>query len=149
MNNQFFSKIKTIAIVGLSDNPERPSYKVGEYLRSKGFIIIPINPSFTVWNGLPSFPTLSVVPNTIHIDIVDIFRKSEFVYPIVVEAVKRKDVKTIWMQEGVKSEEGKTYAEEHGLSVVMDFCMMIAHKTNLSIPHLPSTLSTSSHHTGS
>jgi hypothetical protein len=130
MNNQFFSTIKTVAIVGLSDKPDRPSYKVGEYLKSKGFIIIPINPAFTLWNGLPSYPTLLAVPSAIHIDVVDIFRKSEFVYPIVVEAVKRKDIKTIWMQEGIKSEEGRKYAEEHGLSVVMDFCMMVAHKEN-------------------
>lgn len=128
MNNQFFSTIKTVAIVGLSDKPDRPSYKVGEYLKSEGFIIIPINPSFTLWNDLPSYPTLTAVPNDIHIDVVDIFRKSESVYPIVVEAVKRKDIKTIWMQEGIKSDEGKKYAEEHGLSVVMDFCMMFAHK---------------------
>lgn len=130
MNNHFFSTIKTIAIVGISDKSDRPSYKVAEYLRSKNFIIIPINPSFTMWNGVSTYPTLSDVPNDIHIDVVDIFRKSEFVYPIVVEAVKRKDIKTIWMQEGIKSEEGKKYAEEHGLSVVMDFCMMIAHKKN-------------------
>ncbi|MFZ2206015.1 MAG: CoA-binding protein [Microgenomates group bacterium] len=130
MNNHFFSTIKTIAVVGISDKPDRPSYKVGEYLRSKSFIIIPINPSFTIWRGLPSYPTLSAVPNDIHIDVVDIFRKSEFVYPIVVEAVKRNDVKTIWMQEGIKNDEAKKYAEEHGLSVVMDFCMMIAHKKN-------------------
>lgn len=130
MNNHFFSTIKTIAVVGISDKPDRPSYKVSEYLRSKSFIIIPINPSFTIWRGLPSYPTLSAVPNDIHIDVVDIFRKSEFVYPIVVEAVKRNDVKTIWMQEGIKNDEAKKYAEEHGLSVVMDFCMMIAHKKN-------------------
>jgi len=130
MNKQFFSSIKTIAIVGLSDKPDRPSYKVGKYLQSKGFIIIPINPAFTMWGGLPSYPSISVVPKDIQIDVVDIFRKSEFVYPIIVEAVERKDVKTIWMQEGVKSCEGKKYAEEHGLSVVMDFCMMIAHQSN-------------------
>jgi hypothetical protein len=131
MNKQFFSTIKTIAIVGLSNNPERPSYKVGEYLKSKGFIIIPINPSFSLWNGLTTYSTLSDVPSTIYIDVVDIFRKSDFVYPIIVEAVNRKDVKTIWMQEGIKNEEAKEYAEENGLSVVMNFCMMIAHKSML------------------
>jgi hypothetical protein len=128
MNNQFFSTIKTIAIVGLSDKPDRPSYTVGTYLRSKGFTIIPINPSFTEWRGIPSYATLSDVPQDIQVDVVDIFRKSEFVLPIVVEAVKRKDVKTIWMQEGIKNIEGKKFAEKNGLSVVMDFCMMIAHK---------------------
>jgi predicted CoA-binding protein len=128
MNNQFFSTIKTIAIVGLSDKPDKPSYVVGEYLKSKGFIIIPINPSYSTWNGLPAFPSLADVPQSIYIDVVDIFRKSEFVYPIIVEAVKRKDVKIIWMQEGVQSIEGKQYAEDHGLSVVMNFCMMVAHK---------------------
>lgn len=128
MNKQFFSTIKAIAIVGLSDKPDRPSYKVGEYLQSKGFTIIPVNPALTLWNGLPSYPSVSAVPKDIHIDVVDIFRKSEFVYPIVVEAVQREDVKTIWMQEGVRSDQGKKYAEKHGLSVIMDFCMMVAHK---------------------
>lgn len=128
MNNQFFSTVKTIAIVGLSEKPDRSSYQVGVYLKSKGFDIIPINPSFSTWNGIPSYPSLSAVPDDIHIDVVDIFRKSEFVYPIVVEAVNRKDVKTIWMQEGIKNEDAKRYAEEQGLVVVMDFCMMKAHR---------------------
>jgi len=129
MNNQFFSTIKTVAIVGLSDKPDRPSYKVGEYLKSKGFIVIPINPAFTLWNGLPSYPTLLAVPSAIHIDVVDIFRKSEFVYPIVVEAVKRKDIKTIWMQEGISNDEAETLARNNGLQVVSNMCMMKVHKS--------------------
>jgi len=130
MNNQFFSTIKTIAIVGLSDKPDRPSYKVAEYLLSKGFIIIPVNPAITSWKTIPSYKTLADIPNNISIDVVDIFRKSEFVYTIVAEAVKRKDVKTIWMQEGTENIEAKKYAESHGLTVVMNFCLMVAHKEN-------------------
>lgn len=130
MSNNFFSTIKTIAIVGLSDKSDRPSYKVAEYLISKGFIIIPINPSFTSWKTIPSYKTLTEVPINIRIDVVDIFRKSEFVYPIVIEAVKRKDIKTIWMQEGIENIEAKKYAENHGLTVIMNFCLMIAHKEN-------------------
>lgn len=128
MNNEFFSAIKTIAIVGLSDNPERPSYKVAEYLRMKNFIIVPINPSFTLWNGLPAYPALSAVPSSIRVDVVDIFRKSEFAYSIVDEAVKRKDVKAIWMQEGVSNRSAEALARANGLEVVSNMCMMKAHK---------------------
>jgi len=131
MNNQFFSLIKTIAIVGLSDKPDRPSYKVAEYLQSKGFIIIPVNPAITFWKTIPSYKTIADIPNNINIDVVDIFRKSEFVYPIVAEAVKRKDVKTIWMQEGVSSSEAEILARNNGLQVVSSMCMMKVHKSQL------------------
>lgn len=128
MTNTFFKTIHTIAIVGLSDKQDRPSYKVAEYLHSNGFTIIPINPFISSWNTLSSYKTLAEVPNNIHIDVVNIFRKGQFVYPIVVAAVKREDVKIIWMQEGVKNDGAKEYAQHHGLQVVMNSCIMKAHK---------------------
>jgi len=131
MNNQFFSTIKTIAIVGLSDKPDRPSYEVGLYLKSKGFQIIPVNPNISEWEGERSYPDLSAIPKEIQIDVVDIFRKSDEVLPIVKEAIKRGDIKAIWMQEGVSNSEGETLARNNGLQVVSNMCMMKVYKSQL------------------
>jgi predicted CoA-binding protein len=128
MDQLFFSSIKTIAIVGLSDKPGRPSYSVARYLQEKGFTIIPINPSFTAWNGLLSYSSLDAVPSEIHIDVVDIFRKSEFVPPIVQSAIRRGDIKTVWMQEGVENSEAESIAKKAGLTVVSNMCMMKKHQ---------------------
>ena len=129
MDMRIFETIKTIAIVGLSDNKERPSYEVGYYLKSKGYKIIPINPNFTEWEGEKAYPDLLSVPKEIKIDVVDIFRRSEAVLPIVVDAVKRGGVKVIWMQEGVINKEAEEYAKSKGLEVVVNFCMMKARKS--------------------
>jgi predicted CoA-binding protein len=126
--NSIFENVKTVAIVGLSDKPDRPSYEVGKYLQSKGYSIIPVNPNIKSWEGVTSYPSISSVPDNIFIDVVDIFRKSEEVMGVVEEAVLRGDAHTVWMQEGVKDEEAREYAESHGLTVVMDFCLMKAHK---------------------
>ena len=131
MNNQFFSTIKTIAIVGLSDKPDRPSYEVSLYLKSKGFQIIPINPNITEWEGERSYPRLSSIPKDIQIDVVDIFRKSEEVLPIVNEAIDHGGIKAICMQEGVSNSEAETLAQNNGLQVVSNMCMMKAHKSQL------------------
>ena len=120
-----FKKIKTIAIVGLSDKPERPSYKVGKYLMDKGFKIFPVNPNIDNFLGIKSYETLSNIKEKI--DVIDIFRKSEFVEPIVEEAIKI-GAKTIWMQEGVINENAATRARSAGLTVVMNMCMMKEYK---------------------
>lgn len=120
----FFKNIKTIAIVGLSNDPTRPSYEVGEYLKSQGYKIIPVNPSAEEVLGEKAYPDILSIPKEIKIDVVDIFRKSEFVLPHVKEAIKRGDVKTIWMQEGVVNQEAKDLAYNNGLNVAMDVCLM-------------------------
>ncbi|MBI5123726.1 CoA-binding protein [Candidatus Roizmanbacteria bacterium] len=120
-----FKKIKTIAIVGLSDKPDRPSYKVGKYLLGKGFKIFPVNPNIDNFLGIKSYKTLSEINEKI--DIVDIFRKSENVEPIVDEAIKI-GAKTIWMQEGVVNEKAAAKARYAGLTVVMNVCIMKKHK---------------------
>ena len=127
--NNIFDNVKIIAIVGLSDKPSKPSYEVGKYLLSEGFTIVPVNPNIDTWEGIKAYPSLSSVPENMLIDVVDIFRKSEEVMGIVEEAVMRGDAHTIWMQEGVKDEDVKEYAESHGLTVVMDFCLMKTHKS--------------------
>jgi len=122
-NHNFLANIKTIAIVGLSNKPERASYQVAEYLLSKGYEIIPVNPTITEVFGKKSYESLQGVPKEIVIDLVDIFRKSEEVLPIVQTAVEM-GVKHIWMQEGVKNDEAIKYAEEHGVTVAADICIM-------------------------
>lgn len=116
---------KVIAVVGLSSNPERPSYRVASYMKDKGYTIIPVNPNEKEVLGQACYPNLSAIPG--HVDVVDIFRKSEDCPPIAREAVKiGADV--VWMQEGVVSEEAATCARDAGLKVVMDKCIKKEHE---------------------
>lgn len=123
-----FSNIHTVAIVGLSDNPKRYSYKVASYLQDQGVRIIPVNPIIFEVLGEKSYPDILSIPRSIKIDVVDIFRKSSLVLPHVEEAIRRGDVHTIWMQAGVSNEEAAALARTHGLQVVMNMCMMMAYK---------------------
>jgi len=115
---------KTIAIIGLSDKQDRPSYQVAQYLLSQGFNIIPVNPTITTVYGLESYPSILAIPKAIKIDIVNIFRQPTEVIPIIKEVIMSGQKPVIWMQEGVGSPEAKTFAEKNGLEVVMDMCMM-------------------------
>lgn len=108
---------KTIAVVGLSDNPERDSYRVSRYMQSQGYRIIPVNPMIAAALGEPSYPDLQSVPEPI--DMVDIFRRSELVPPVVDEAIA-VGVKYIWMQDGVIHPEAAAKAEAAGIPVIMD-----------------------------
>jgi predicted CoA-binding protein len=121
---KIFKDSKTIAVVGLSSNPARPSYSVARYLQSQGYEIIPVNPNEKEILGEKSYPDLVSIPEKI--DVVDIFRKSEDVPPIVEQAVKIK-AKVVWMQEGVVNEEAAKKATNAGLIVVMDKCMYKEH----------------------
>lgn len=123
--SNFFKSIKTIAIVGLSDNPERPSYEVGKYLMDQGFKVFPVNPNIDNFLGIKSYKTMSDIKQKI--DVVDIFRKSEFVELVVDEAIKI-GTKIIWMQEGVENVKAAAKARSAGLTVVMNMCMMKSHK---------------------
>ncbi len=108
---------KTIAVVGLSPDPERPSHYVAKYLQEQGYRIIPINPQIEEALGEKSYPDLKSVPEPI--DMVDIFRRSEHVLPIVEEAIE-VGAKYIWMQDGVINEEAAEKARAAGLPVVMN-----------------------------
>lgn len=120
-----FNQIKTIAIVGISDKPDRPSFAVGKYLIDCGFKIFPVNPNIDNFFGIKAYKTLSEIKEKI--DVVDIFRKSEFVEPIIEEAIA-VSAKMIWMQEGVSNEKAASTARAAGLTVIMDMCMMKEHK---------------------
>jgi len=116
---------RTIAIVGLSGKRYRPSYGVAEYLQRSGFRVIPVNPEETEVLGEKCYPDLDSVPDAI--DVVDIFRRSEFV-PEIVEAAIRKGAQAVWMQEGVIHEDAARRAQQAGLAVVMDRCILKDHR---------------------
>lgn len=116
---------RTIVVVGLSVKPDRPSHNVASYLKQQGYRIIPVNPAEKRILGGPCYPDLASVPESI--DVVDIFRHSEEVLPIVKEAI-RIGAKAVWMQQGVINEEAATRAREAGLLVVMDKCMLKEHQ---------------------
>lgn len=115
----------TIAVVGLSSRRFRPSYGVSEYMQRAGYRIIPVNPNESEILGEKCYPDLESIPEPV--DIVDIFRRSEFV-PDIVEAAIRIGAKVIWMQEGVVHEEAARRAEAAGLTVIMDRCILKDHR---------------------
>lgn len=120
---------KTIAVVGLSSNPEKDSYHVAEYLLKQGYDVIPVNPNQEEILGRKSYPSLMAIPEDIKIDIVDIFRKPEDVPPVVDEAIKR-GTRAVWMQEGIVNNVSGKKAKEKGLIVVMGKCIMKTHFEN-------------------
>jgi uncharacterized protein len=116
---------KTIAVVGLSSRRARPSYGVSEYMQGAGYRIVPVNPQESEVLGEKAYPDLDSVP--VPVDIVDIFRRPEFV-PELVEAAIRIGAKAVWMQEGVVHEEAAERARAAGLTVVMDRCILKEHR---------------------
>jgi predicted CoA-binding protein len=116
---------RTIAVVGISSNPMRPSNGVAEYLKRAGYRIIPVNPNETEVLGEKCYARLEDVPEKI--DLVDIFRRSEYV-PDIVESAIRVGARTVWMQEGVIHEAAAERARQAGLDVVMDRCTLKEHR---------------------
>jgi predicted CoA-binding protein len=115
---------KSIAVVGLSPKPHRPSHQVALYLMEAGYTIIPVNPGHDELLGLPCYPSLRAIP--LQVDMVDIFRRPETILAIVEDAVAI-GARFIWMQEGIINEEAAAIAKAAGLSVVMDRCTKIDH----------------------
>ena len=115
---------RVVAVVGLSDNPQRPSYRVARYLQSHGYRVIPVNPTLPEVLGEKSYPDLDAVPGPV--DVVDIFRREEEA-PAIVEAAIRKGAWAVWMQEGVVNETAARRARAAGVLVVMDRCMLKEH----------------------
>ncbi len=119
---------KTIAVVGLSSKRNRPSFGVSEYMQRAGFRIIPVNPAETEVLGEKAYPDLDSVPEAV--DLVNIFRRSEMVGPVV-DAAIRIGAKAVWMQEGIVNEEAAEKARAAGLQVVMDHCVLKEHRKML------------------
>jgi len=116
---------KTIAVVGLSDSPLRPSYGVSAYMQAQGYKIIPVNPNIRGALGEKAYPSLVDVPESI--DIVNIFRRSEFVEEVVDQAIRLK-VPAVWMQEGVVNQKAAEKAQKAGIFVLMDLCILKEHR---------------------
>ena len=124
---KILSDSKTVAVVGISPREDRPSYIVASYLKAKGYRIIPVRPDGEEILGEKVYHSLTEIPQGIGVDVVDIFRRSEDVPPVVEEAIQRK-ARVVWMQEGVIHKEARQKAEKAGLKVVMDRCMKKDHQ---------------------
>ena len=118
---------RTIAVVGLSPNPSRPSHRVARYLQEAGYRIVPVNPGHAEILGERSFPSLTAAWGTAACDIVDVFRRSEFVGPIVDEAIGLRP-RLVWLQLGVRDAAALARAEARGIPCVMDRCLAIEHR---------------------
>ncbi len=118
---------KTIAVVGLSSRPMRPSFGVTQYMQSAGYRIIPVNPNESEVLGEKCYPRLEDVPQSQHIEIVDIFRRSENVPPVVDSAIKI-GAKVIWMQQGIANQAAAAKAVSAGLLVIEDACILVEHR---------------------
>jgi len=122
---ELLKKLRTIAVVGLSNKPLRPSYGVSLYMQQQGYRIVPVNPKLGSVLGERAYPSLQDVPEKI--DLVNIFRRSEFVPEIVDQAITLK-VPAIWMQEEVVHEAAAAKARQAGIFVVMDRCILKEHR---------------------
>lgn len=113
---------RTIAVVGLSSNPERHSYEVAAYLQGKGYRIVPVNPNETEVLGERAYPSLEAVPDDVAVDVVDVFRRAEHTPPVAEQAVARR-ARVLWLQDGIVNDEARRIAEDAGLTVVMGVCI--------------------------
>ena len=118
-------KMKTIAVVGFSPKKERPSHYVSIYMKDNGYDVIPVNPGHKEIAGMTCYPDLESIPE--QVDVVDIFRRSEFVLPIVDSAISM-GAKAIWMQDRVFHEDAAQKAKDAGILVIMDNCMLRQHR---------------------
>ncbi len=126
--DEILASTKTIALVGFSPKANRPSHMVGKYLMEAGFTVYPVNPGLSEVLGVKVYPDLASIP--VAIDVVDIFRRSEDVYPIVESAIA-VGAKVIWMQQGIVNTDAAALAEKAGLQVVMDRCLKIDHAARI------------------
>ena len=130
---ELLCRAKTIAVVGLSDNPMRPSHGVSAYMQAQGYKIVPVNPQIAEALGEKAYPSLLDLPVELakQIDLVDVFRRPEFVDEIVEQAIQLK-IPAIWLQEGVINERAAEKARKAGMFVVMDRCVLKEHRARFS-----------------
>jgi uncharacterized protein len=119
---------KTIAVVGLSNDFSKASYNVASYLIDQGFKVIPVNPTISEVFGLKSYPDISSIPADINIDIVDVFRRSEFVVSVVEDVIKSGRKPLIWLQEGIENSEAEKLVNDNNLEMVSNLCIMKVHQ---------------------
>lgn len=126
---ELLRRAKTIAVVGLSNSPLRPSHGVSAYMQAQGYRIIPVNPEIKEALGEAAYPSLLDVPE--QIDVVNVFRRSEFVGEIVDQAIRLK-IPAIWMQEEVVNHAAAEKARQHGMFVIMDRCILKEHRARFA-----------------
>jgi uncharacterized protein len=124
---QVLTAARTVAIVGLSDKPERDSNETARYLRSQGYRVVPVNPVLPEILGERSYPTLTAVPAEVHVDIVNVFRRADQVPPVVDEAIARP-VPVVWMALGVEHPDAAARGRAAGLTVYENLCIMAQHR---------------------
>jgi predicted CoA-binding protein len=129
---EILTRAETVAVAGLSDKPERDSHQIAQYLQSVGYRVIPVNPAVPEVLGERSYPDLGSVPAEVRVDIVDVFRRSDQVAPIVEQAIARR-APVVWMQLGVTNAEASAKARAAGLVCYEDRCIMVEHK-RLKVP---------------
>ncbi len=117
--------LKRVAVVGMSKNEHKAAYYVPKYLSENGFDIIPVNPTANEILGKKCYSTISEIDDDV--DIIDVFRPSELVLPVVKEAIK-KNPKVIWLQEGIHNIEAENMARDHGIKIVFNRCMLAEHQ---------------------
>ncbi len=123
-HSTILQQARTLAFIGLSDKPDRHSYRVAKYFQDKGYRIIPINPVIDETLGEKAYDSLLEIPASIQIDIVDIFRKPAEVLPHMREVIERGGIRTVWLAEGANSHAAEEFAEDYGLSMVTNQCIM-------------------------
>jgi uncharacterized protein len=124
---ELLARAKTIAVVGLSERPMRPSHGVSAYMQAAGYRIIPVNPRIKEALGEKAYPSLLEVPPEVKIDLVDVFRRPEYVDEIVEQAIQLK-IPAIWLQEDVTNERAADKARSAGMFIVMDRCILKEHR---------------------
>ena len=117
--------MQTIAVVGMSPKPERPSHYVSMYMKDQGYNIIPVNPVHNEIAGIKCYPSLNEIVEPV--DVVDVFRRSEYIVPIAESAINIK-AKALWLQDGIINHEAAELANNSGLIVIMDDCMLRRHR---------------------
>lgn len=129
---EVLTRARTVAIVGLSEKPDRDSNEVARYLQSQGYRVVPVNPTVPEILGERSYPSLGAIPREIRVDIADVFRRSEQVPAIAKEALRR-GIKVVWMQLGVDSPEAASIVRDAGGVAVENLCIMSQHR-RLGLP---------------
>jgi predicted CoA-binding protein len=127
---------QTIAVVGLSPNPERASFRIAKYMQAQGYRIIPIHPAATEVLGEKAYPSLTAAAEVVAIDLVNCFRRSEDIPPVAQEAVAIR-AKALWLQLGIENDEACAHAARHGLDTVQDLCLKVEHAQLLRSGQLP------------
>ncbi|MGI0054336.1 MAG: CoA-binding protein [Thermoplasmata archaeon] len=135
---EILTRSRTIAVVGLSDKLDRDSNEIARYLQSSGYRVLPVNPLVPEILGERSYPTVSAIPSSISVDLVDVFRRSDQVEPTMSEAIARR-VPTVWMQLGVENAAARAAGEKAGLTVIENLCIMVVHR-RLKIPPRPGSV---------